>query len=199
MRGSVYERVPHKGQKRAWEPMELELQAVGSHSMWVLATKAGPSEERQMLITPGASLQLAGWPLWTGTVWRLVSSCELHMVRDRPVSLSDVIFPSWTCVSKLVRVSLANASSFLSWRWGITLGTALEVSYLLQIIVTPTSHCTLALCSHTEPVGLSYVICKLETLHPRAYEVGQVPWILERQNGRQNNIYWTLGINRSIS
>ena len=51
----------HKGQKRATDHTELELQAVVNRSTRVLETQTGPSEEQQMLLATEPSLQPSGW------------------------------------------------------------------------------------------------------------------------------------------
>jgi hypothetical protein len=45
-----------RGQKRALDPLELELQMVVSCLVWMLGTKLGPLEEQPLLLTPEPSL-----------------------------------------------------------------------------------------------------------------------------------------------
>ena len=47
----------HRGQ-RCEIPLELGLQAVVNHLMWVLGINSGPQEEQYVLLTPELSFQL---------------------------------------------------------------------------------------------------------------------------------------------
>lgn len=46
-----------RGQIKAWDPLELELQEVVSHGIWVLGTQLDSLEEQQALPAAEASLQ----------------------------------------------------------------------------------------------------------------------------------------------
>lgn len=49
--------VPLRGQKRALESLELELQEVVSCPTWVLGLNTGPLEQQQEVLTTESSLQ----------------------------------------------------------------------------------------------------------------------------------------------
>lgn len=51
---AMYMSVAFRGQKRASEPLELELGMVGNHWPWNLS----PPQEQQVFVTAGPSLQL---------------------------------------------------------------------------------------------------------------------------------------------
>lgn len=46
----------HRVQRRARDPLKLELQTVGSHCVCVLGTELGPLKEQKVLLTTGPSL-----------------------------------------------------------------------------------------------------------------------------------------------
>lgn len=48
----------HRGQKRSWDSLELELKAIVSHPIWILERELGHLEEQWVLGTAHSAL----WP-----------------------------------------------------------------------------------------------------------------------------------------